>query len=246
MGYENVRFPDKTKRMSHRPTVPSYDHPVVKDGTTFYPKRIKHPDEGGALLKSGHHNWKIGKIVQKGHWKGLPIYTLTLTERATCPRSCALWRMCYGNNMNWSVRWQHGPELEELLEREVWRLERLHRKGFVVRLHVLGDFYSTEYVDLWRRLLRSCEELRVFGFTAREPDSEIGAAVAKVRDQFPERWWIRFSGSGLDEMAAEVIDMPGQERPGTIVCPEQMKQTKSCSECGLCWHSTKNIAFLRH
>ena len=33
-----------------------------------------------------------------------------------------------------------------------------HVNGFAVRLHNLGDFYSVEYVELWRKLLERHEK----------------------------------------------------------------------------------------
>ena len=55
--------------------------------------------------------------------------------------------------------------MEARLEREIEVLDVRHGGGFVVRFHVLGDFYSVEYVGLWRRLLRQYPTLRVFGYT---------------------------------------------------------------------------------
>ena len=40
-----------------------------------------------------------------------------------------------------------------------------HPNGFAVRLHNLGDFYSLQYVALWRRLLARHPALHVWGYT---------------------------------------------------------------------------------
>ena len=83
-------------------------------------------------------------------------------------------------------RVEAGPELEARLEREIEVLDVRHGGGFVVRLHVLGDFYSVEYVGLWRRLLRQYPTLRVFGYTARIDAKNylIAAALASAADEF--------------------------------------------------------------
>jgi hypothetical protein len=111
----------------------------------------------------------------------MPIYTLTLEERASCPLTCKHWRSCYGNGMMVASRVQAGPELEARLEREIEVLDVRHVKGFVVRLHVLGDFYSVEYVELWRRLLRQYSTMRIWGYTARidAKNDPIAAALAR-------------------------------------------------------------------
>jgi hypothetical protein len=79
------------------------------------------PDEVQRVLKDGHQSRKIGKFVTKGPRRGWPLFTLTLEERATCPRSCKAWAFCYGNNMQAAERIVAGPELEAALWRELKR-----------------------------------------------------------------------------------------------------------------------------
>ena len=43
-------------------------------------------------------------VVTKGRWRGYPVFTLTLEERATCPSYCEQWDECYGNNMPFGAR----------------------------------------------------------------------------------------------------------------------------------------------
>lgn len=130
------------------------DHRAVAGSTSLFPNRVTVPDPESNLFKSGKNNRKIGSHVTKGPWAGIPIYTLTLEERATCPTVCEHWRDCYGNHMQWPTRWKAGPELETVIPGQLQALAHKHPGGFVVRLHVLGDFYSTEYVGLWSRMLK--------------------------------------------------------------------------------------------
>ena len=64
-----------------------------------------------ALLKHPKPDNKVGQFVHKGEFKGYRIFTLTLEERATCPKSCNQWDVCYGNNMPFAHRLEHGAEL---------------------------------------------------------------------------------------------------------------------------------------
>src|SRR5947207_280719 len=155
------------------------DHPAIKEQRTLYPGMVRTAGEGGLwALKSGMYNRKVGRVVQVGKWTGLPIYTLTLPERATCPQTCEHLRSCYGNHMDFAPRMRPGPELESRLAAEVEVLDVQHVHGFVVRLHVLGDFYSPAYVELWAALLRQYSTLRVFGYTRRhDKDDPITAAL---------------------------------------------------------------------
>lgn len=117
-------------------------HPAAIEGRTMYPSRVVAPEDAPRIFVSGHNSRKLGGVVQKGRWKGFPIFSLTLEERRSCPRSCSLWRECYGNSMQWPKRLRHGLELEILIERELQALAHRHPDGFVIRAHVLGDFYS--------------------------------------------------------------------------------------------------------
>ena len=128
---------------------------VNKPAATMYPKSRRAVADCKSVLKQSN-NKKLSKdklpVIKKGKFKGYVIYTLTLEERATCPRYCYHWDNCYGNNMMFGHRIQHGPELEAALQKEVAELCATYR-GVIIRLHVLGDFYSVDYVNLWQSLL---------------------------------------------------------------------------------------------
>jgi hypothetical protein len=111
----------------------------------------------------------LGKKVRKGKYKGFPIVTLTLEERKTCPSSCAHWSDCYGNNMPFATRYDVGPEFENMLELELKELQRKYPNGFLVRLHILGDFYSVSYVAKWAKWLTMFPALHIYGYTANNP-----------------------------------------------------------------------------
>lgn len=226
-------------------------HPAVVGGRTYFPKAVVEAEGAPRLLVSGANSLKLGARVLKGRWRGAAIYHLTLEERATCPRSCANWRTCYGNSMPVARRHTHGPALERRLEEEVAQLARRHRRGFIVRLHTLGDFYSVAYVALWARLLARHSGLRVFGYTAWPRDSEIGAAVLALTNRSWARFAIRFSGAAPSAQGATTIWFdPGPKKvPGAILCPTQTGATACCATCGLCWASAardKAIAFMGH
>lgn len=230
-----------------RTYLPPIGHGALSEARTIYPSGVHDPSEPGDLLKSGHHNPKVGAKVTKGPWAGMPIYTLALEERATCPPTCRQWRACMGNNMPFQTRWRHGEDFEFWLQREIAALQLEHPRGFVVRLHVLGDFYSVGYVTLWRAMMGACPALHVFGFTARiDVDDPITQAIARIRREHRARWWVRFSDAGEPVMSTEIVDLPEHASPGSIVCPQQTGKTLSCGTCGLCWASTTNITWLRH
>jgi hypothetical protein len=134
--------------------MPPYNHPALTEGRTVFPSTVRAGREHQAL-KSGDNARKFGAQILKGRWRGFPVYTLTLEERRTCPQSCHHWRSCMGNKMHFAQRMQAVVDLEWRLEREVALLALENPGGFVVRLHILGDFYSVEYVQLWAGLASS-------------------------------------------------------------------------------------------
>jgi hypothetical protein len=220
------------------------DHPALVEGRTIMPKRVFAPGDVPRLLISGVNSRKIGKKVTKGPWRGFPIFTLTLEERATCPRTCTEWRSCYGSNMQYARRIAHGPEFERLLLAELEAKQHTHPAGFVVRLHILGDFYSVDYANLWGGALAAFPALRVFGYTARDQASDIGAAVHALTREYRDRFHIRFSG--LDEPSHGSVVIERGQPTEHVVCPAQTGGTDCCATCGLCWHSDRTIAFWRH
>ena len=153
------------------------DHRAMEGGETLFPTTVVDPSSKECVLKSGHNNAKIGSEVVVGAWKGMPIVTLTLEERRTCPSECKIMDACYGNNMQWAQRFQHGPVLERKIHEELQELQAANPSGFVVRLHVLGDFYSLDYVDFWERMLNEFPGLRIYGYTAHDPSGPIGAKL---------------------------------------------------------------------
>jgi hypothetical protein len=227
--------------------MPPIDHPAIQEARTIFRGQVL-PVNGTPVLKSGHNSAKIGKVITKGKWAGFPVYTLTLEERATCPTSCKHWRSCYGNNMHFAQRYAHGEALEIKIVHDVAALYRQHQEGFVVRLHVLGDFYSVRYVQLWSILLDECPALHAFGFSARwdyHNDPIAKALVDLVRRKW-DRFAIRFSNAPVDECSTVSIEHPFQKPSDAIICPQQLGQTSSYSTCGLCWQSRRRIAFVQH
>lgn len=240
-GTPKRRFTEHTP--AGNPYVLATDHPAVIDGTTLFLARRTSPALMDRLLKGGENNRKIGGNVIKGHLRGAKVFTLTLEERATCPRTCTRWRDCYGSVMNWPQRIQADDDLMPLLEAELRKLCARHDK-ILVRLHVLGDFYSVDYVAFWRRMLDLLPGLHLYGYTARN-GCDVGFAVDELNEH--SRCWIRFSDGDDGQFRAVTVDSVDQAREaGAIVCPVQTGKVDCCGSCALCWATPKTIAFLRH
>lgn len=218
----------------------------------MFPGRVFTPDGSELVLKDGCNNSKIGGDVLVGWLKGAYIATLTLPERTTCPKSCRMWRGCYGNSMHYARRWSPGPELEAQLRQEI-EIACEKNERVLIRLHVLGDFYSFDYLKLWAEMLDTHDNLHVFGFTAWLPDTQIGSGVARLRSVYPRRFMMRHSGMTGD-WGSFTLPFPTKEKiiGDAIVCPEQLdgmngsKEGRHCGNCGVCWSTDRAIAFVEH
>ena len=229
---------------------------AIRQGRSMWFKRVVQPKDSPRLLVSGYNNMKLGRIVDKGKWKSFPIYHLTLEERATCSSTCHMWNTCYGNSMSRARRHVHGAALEDKLEKELSELQWKHPKGFVVRLHTLGDFYSTEYAWQWRWWLHQFPALHVFGYTQRSHADPIGAVVHQTSRDMWDRFAIRWSVppslafglcDGWPMQGMAVVRQPGEKAgDGQFPCPAQLNDRHCCGTCTACWTSKKTVSFIGH
>jgi hypothetical protein len=258
------RFTDKPDLSPE--TVLSLDesHPAMRENRTLFPSTVVTvtASEPASLLVSGHSNRKLGKTIEKGRFAGYALYQLSLEERATCSEGCHARAFCYGNNMHMARRHRIGdPEIFfSRLEEEIKALAA-QNIGVMIRLHVLGDFPSVEYVGFWVDILSTYENVAIYGYTARLPselgegEADIGDAIESVKRQFGERFRIRWSfPMAVDDGATVADEIPARssfedEDSGVkcFVCPAQTDATACCATCGLCWHNDGDcVVFVKH
>lgn len=213
--------------------------------STIYRKSIKLPAESTTgVLKKGSQNKKLGFKVTAKKWEGKRLYSLTLTERDTCDQSCHHWEDCYGNNMPFAHRFSTVGLIPKLRE-EIRFLLAKHKNGVVIRLHVLGDFYSEEYIQFWGEMLRDNPRLCIFGYTGVPPISVLGWEIWSMNLLCPNRCVIRFSRNhSYDKTNSFACDESFEG--DSFTCPEQTGKVKSCAACGLCWTALRTVKFLSH
>lgn len=227
---------------------------AIENARTVFATKVKSVSDGMGkteLVIKRSSNTKLGKTITKGTWEGFPIYTVTLEERATCPNSCVHWSTCYGNNMFRAIRYSADDSLILAMHHELADLQAKHPKGFAVRLHVLGDFYSVDYVKHWAQWLDMFPALHVWGYTARKDKTDpIASAILDLICDQPKRFKVRFSGdmetsnSALSMDAPRVSEMVASKV--AFLCPQQTGKTATCGTCAACWASDKPVAFLTH
>lgn len=222
------------------------NHPAITEKRTIHIKARKSEDNP---LKTVENNSKLGngrKIVQKSKWKGQPMYSLTLEERATCP-PCEHYLDCYANMLMWGKR-QSTDGLELRLYSQLVDISNKYPKGFVVRLHIAGDFYSAEYVKFWEQCLKDFPQMTIFGYTARigkHNDEDIYEELKRLIYKYQDRFLIRFSTNKTGRgklMYAANEGFKGKH----FQCPEQIGKTSSCLDCMACLTSKKTVMFKTH
>jgi hypothetical protein len=219
------------------------NHPAIKEGRTVFTNSIINRP---SPLHPANNNYKLskgGKIIKKGKWKGQPMYSLTMEERKTCPTDCKMWAKCYGNNMYLAKRYKHGEELNGNILNQLIELGEKYPKGFVVRLHILGDFYSIAYVAFWARMMIRFPQMTVFGYSARNSGA-IHKALKNLRYKYLDRWYIRFSSN--KEGRGKLIYASDEEGKKGFQCPETNGKVRDCISCMLCLSATKTVWFPTH
>lgn len=220
------------------------DHPAIVNSRSIYQKNVYDPATYGFDVLKPSTNSKLGRKVTKGRFRGRPFYTLTLEERAGCDPACEHWFDCYGNSMPFAHRFRPGPALTEQVSRNLDECDRRHKRtGYLVRLHILGDFYSPEYVAFWAEQLANRPLLAVYGYTRHHPGKPIGEAVARLRELYGDRFAVRFSMLPSHRFSA---NNQAHAPEVSVTCPEQTGRAASCGECTLCWTTTKPITFIDH
>jgi hypothetical protein len=222
------------------------DHPAMIDNRPLFTWKIGEPAQGERVIKSGSHNRKLDAGTFRGVDRKHPIMGITLRERTDCPPTCVARDVCTGNKMHYARRFVVGPRFYDFVTRECAELSLDYPDGWLLRLHILGDFVSAEYVGFWEQRLVENPPLKIFGFTAHERGNEIGRRIDAVSEKFGwRRFAIRFSGGTGPTRSAHVLnDLPSEKVvDGFHVCPAKMHWAESCSRCGLCWNSELNIGF---
>lgn len=221
-------------------------HPAMIEDRPLFPAMVRSADSVDRVLKQGRYSRKLGSHFTKGPWRGMPIYSLSLPERTTCPMSCQVRDRCYGNRMQVAPRFRVDAALYAKLTIEIENLASAFPKGIAVRLHALGDFADLTYARFWLDAVGAVGRLHLFGFTAHDRTSEIGATLEEASQNW-DRLRIRFSG-GEGERTAVVLDKaPWGRHAAGVTCPADSAHPEiSCGSCGLCVTSRSRIAFGLH
>jgi len=206
-------------------------------------------------------------LLGRGNQKlGPHIHSWSLPAIHSCPgRSHVCERVCYGRRARFTL-----PAISNRLSANmgavrasdfVERMCREIRKCWaqVVRVHVVGDFFSRRYVSAWTEIARRCAKTEFFGYTRswRCPGFLPGLLELDACQNF-QLFGSCDRETGVPDnrlrsvyMAASDQDVPPSEvglvfrvkrrtrlkrLAGVLVCPaENGVSSITCTQCRLCW-----------
>ncbi len=146
-----------------------------------------------------------------------------------------------------TTRWNVDVKLYTRLLVELDLLSMNHRT-YVIRLHDLGDFPSTEYVGFWFDALEAYPGLRLYGYTHWDRGSEIGSMI-EVESSKWDRFRIRFSDNHTGRRTTHVIGhhfKAKRHRLGEVCQADDEHPDITCGSCARCFTSQVPIAFKAH
>jgi len=112
--------------------------------------------------------------------------------------------------------------------------EVIKTKAPAFRLHVIGDFYSVEYVEKWISIADRLPRVAFFGSTRSWRCEFLSKALKDFRDLF--NVYMKASVDLTDDLDPFSCGWRVWSVEGTgISCPHDFGQVESCAACGRCW-----------
>lgn len=168
----------------------------------------------------------------------LPGFSLPVLE--TCPgRTEFCDRLCYGlrgrfawlGNVEMYQRNLEATKQDDFVDRIVSEILKAKPEAF--RLHVVGDFYSVEYVERWLEIANRLPDVTFFGSTRSWRVPDLREAVKEFAD-LPNvymRASIDFTHCDRPSDSWMVMSVEGKGEP----CPHDYGLVKHCTDCKRCW-----------
>jgi hypothetical protein len=182
-------------------------------------------------------------LISRGNLKLGKLPSFSLPVITTCPGKSPFCEVyCYGLKGMFIL-----PKIKDKNEE---RLDATLKADFVsriineirstgapaFRLHVIGDFYSPEYIVKWIEIANSLQEVVFFGSTRSWRCEFLSKPLKEFRDL--ENVFMKASIDISDDLNPfscgwRVWSVEGKGIP----CPHDSKIVEDCASCGLCWKS---------
>ncbi|MBA7688194.1 hypothetical protein ES703_96673 [subsurface metagenome] len=180
-------------------------------------------------------------LISRGNLKigSLPSFSLPVVT--TCPGKTPFCeRYCFGLKGNF--------RLLNVLEANDRRLDATLRSDFVdimvneirqtrapaFRLHVVGDFYSVEYIHKWVDIAGALPDVIFFGSTRSWRCEFLSEAIKLLRDL--DNFYMKASVDATDTLSPQGCGWSTWAVEGRgMTCPHDEGKVANCLECKRCW-----------
>lgn len=230
-------------------------------GIEYRDGHIIAPEFGAIAPVLVDGNKKIGKGCY--HFSTLPttgeftfaVHEVEYTERGTCACTCknaAGEVTCYATKDKYNtpgviaslgIKTRLARRHLDFLRRAI--LAQIEADGVrVLRVHVAGDFFSPEYVDMWRAIARECPGVVMWTYTKV-------AAAENAFDDVPNfnvvKSFVPGHGNNYGECGYilalyEALQTAGKS---VYICKCGMQGERHCIECGAC-RTCDHVLFIEH
>ena len=138
-------------------------------------------------------------------------------------------------------------DLDLLFERLDKQLAKIAKSKLkVVRIHQSGDFYSQEYIDVWRRLAKKYSGIQFYGYTKVNEILDLTQFekldnVSIVKSLVAGKYRNYGSVAYVERMSP---------KHNAVICPatygENKKEIKCNLHCNACTKKNTNVFFVQH
>ena len=185
-------------------------------------------------------------MISNGNTKIGAIPNFSLPAIKTCPGQtdfCAVF--CYGLRGHFT---HHSRQA--MLERNYQRSLQDHfasrmirsiqdNASKVFRIHVVGDFYTPEYIQKWTMIVDALPSVTFYAYTRSWRCPALKEALGNLRSHSNCHLLasIDFTHANRPDSSWNTISVEGEGSP----CPHDTEMVETCLTCGLCWSGRSNL-----
>lgn len=180
---------------------------------------------------------------------GKKFVAFSITPVKSCPNCVTCAKTCYANLAyrlypTCKARWDYNFHLAQTdipaLEAGISGELRQTRKPFV-RIHVSGDFFSQDYVDMWERIIQAFPNKRFYAYTKAYPLFDFSRLESLPNMNLINSFINGKLNYGKKGYCAKLI-----KDEGGFPCPAVLHDNVHCDTCLYCINQGKKPVFLIH
>lgn len=109
-----------------------------------------------------------------------------------------------------------------------------HPSKKYVRIHIAGDFFSSDYTRAWTEIAKRFPDRYFWGYTHSWPIPELQEALIELRDQPNVQLWASQDPDMPQPPEGWRVAETALENPTGLPCPHDQNPEVDCVKCGHC------------